>query len=32
VGLSLVAPRGRDAMLLDLVAAGIGEMRKAATP
>jgi amidase len=31
VGLSLVAPRGRDAMLLDLVAAGIGELRQAAT-
>jgi hypothetical protein len=26
VGLSLVAPRGRDAMLLDLVAGGIGEL------
>jgi amidase len=32
VGLSLVAPRGRDAMLLDLVATGIGELRQAATP
>jgi amidase len=27
VGVSLVAPRGRDAMLLDLVAEGIGELR-----
>jgi amidase len=27
VGLSLVAPRGRDALLLDLVAEGIGELR-----
>jgi amidase len=31
VGLSLVATRGGDAMLLDLVAAGIGELRQAAT-
>jgi amidase len=30
VGLSLVAPRGRDAMLLDLVAEGIGELRQPA--
>jgi amidase len=29
VGLSLVAPRGRDALLLDLVAEGIGELRPA---
>jgi amidase len=32
VGLSLVAARGRDAMLLDLVAGGIGELRRGATP
>jgi amidase len=32
VGLSLVAPRGRDALLLDLVAEGIGELRQPATP
>ena len=31
-GLSLVAPRAGDAMLLDLVAAGPGELRQAATP
>ncbi|HEX2480013.1 MAG TPA: amidase [Geminicoccaceae bacterium] len=30
VGLSLLAPRGRDALLLDLVAAGIGELRQPA--
>jgi amidase len=32
VGLSLVAARGRDALLLDLVAAGIGELRPRAAP
>jgi amidase len=32
VGLSLIAPRGRDALLLDLVAAGIGPLRQPATP
>jgi amidase len=32
VGLSLIAPRGRDALLLDLVAAGIGALRQPATP
>jgi amidase len=30
VGLSLIAPLGRDALLLDLVAAGIGELRQPA--
>jgi amidase len=30
VGLSLIAPRGRDALLLDLVAAGIGASRRPA--
>jgi amidase len=32
VGLSLIAPRGRDNLLLDLVAAGIGELRQPAAP
>ena len=32
VGLSLIAPRGRDGLLLDLVAEGIGELRQAAAP
>jgi amidase len=32
VGLSVIAPRGRDALLLDLVAAGIGALRQPATP
>jgi amidase len=32
VGLSLIAPRGSDALLLDLVAAGIGVLRQPATP
>jgi amidase len=32
VGLSLIPPRGRDALLLDLVAAGIGALRQPATP
>jgi amidase len=31
VGLSLIAPRGRDGVLLDLVAEGIGELRHPAT-
>jgi amidase len=31
VGLSLIAPRGGDALLLDLVAAGIGALRQPAT-
>jgi amidase len=30
VGLSLIPPRGRDALLLDLIAAGIGELRQPA--
>jgi amidase len=30
VGLSLIAPRGRDGVLLDLVARGIGELRQPA--
>jgi amidase len=30
VGLSLIAARGQDTMLLDLVASGIGEVRQAA--
>jgi amidase len=30
VGLSLIAPRGRDSLLLDLIAAGIGELRQPA--
>jgi amidase len=30
VGLSLIAPRGRDGLLLDLVARGIGELRQPA--
>jgi hypothetical protein len=29
---SLIAPRGRDGLLLDLVADGIGELRQAAAP
>ena len=32
VGLSLVAPRGKDALLLDLVAEGIGALRHPAAP
>jgi amidase len=32
VGLSLIAPRGKDAMLLDLVADGIGELRQPGAP
>jgi amidase len=32
VGLSLIAPPGRDALLLDLVAGGIGELRQPAAP
>ncbi|HEX6111674.1 MAG TPA: amidase [Geminicoccaceae bacterium] len=32
LGLSLIAPRGRDAMLLDLIAEGIGELRQPAAP
>jgi amidase len=32
VGVSLIAPRGRDGLLLDLVADGIGELRQAAAP
>ena len=32
VGLSLIAPRGRDGLLLDLVAEGIGELRQPAAP
>ena len=32
VGLSLIAPRGRDELLLDLVAEGIGELRQPAAP
>lgn len=32
VGLSLIAPRGRDAMLLDLVAEGLGALRQPAAP
>jgi Asp-tRNA(Asn)/Glu-tRNA(Gln) amidotransferase A subunit family amidase len=32
VGLSLIAPPGRDALLLDLVAEGIGELRQPAAP
>jgi amidase len=30
VGLSLIAPRGQDALLLDLVESGIGELRQTA--
>jgi amidase len=32
VGLSLIAPRGMDTLLLDLVAEGIGELRQPAAP
>lgn len=32
VGLSLIAPRGRDGLLLDLVAEGIGALRQPAAP
>jgi hypothetical protein len=32
VGLSLIAPRGSDGLLLDLIAEGIGETRQPAAP